>query len=185
VLQKGFTAEYEEGVVFFDNASEFQGTFVRCFDNAPIVTYALESGSDGVNIFGVETPSTTNFRVGSSAPFTGYVRYRAAALNPGTPYPKFVDCPTGGTTGSFWIAAGTCSLDSTLTQFTASWNALPYTPATDVLEFRLEAHDAYSNSGSNVAFEIDEIHSSGALGKITAELSDVIHFHATTARDSA
>lgn len=177
LLQSGYTAEYEEGLIFFDNAFEVTGTFVRCFDNVPYVTYTPESASYGVNVFGIAgEPSATTFRVGASAPFTGYVRYRAVALNPTAVYPKFLDFLTGNTTtASLWVAAGTASLDSSLTQFTASFSM----PSIATLELRLEAHDALGNSGSNIAFEIDNLSTSGAMGRISAPLNDNVHFQAT------
>lgn len=68
------TAEFDEDYIFVNNSISATITFNTPFSAAPIF-YAKTD--DGTNVFGTSAPTTTGMTVQFSAPFTGFLHYRA------------------------------------------------------------------------------------------------------------
>lgn len=160
-------AEYEEGLVAFNNESSKTASFSTSFTNAPYVVYTVEpagNNSDNVNVFGISVPTLTQMFIGLSAPFSGNVRYRAV-YSPS--YPIAASSPY---TGSMQIYAGEVDITNA-TSYTASFS-LP----TGTLEFRASFHDSLSNSETNIQLINESLSTTQATNELTAESSGKIHF---------
>lgn len=176
-----FYAVYEEGLITFNGETEVFGSYACKFFSTPQVTFTMETddSQSNVNVFGRFRPTATSFKIGTSAPFVGTVRYRASSLpSAESAYPLWINDETkcvGTTSSSFWLYSGIASRSADLMEFTAS-----YTLPSGSLEIRVEAHDVNDNKGSDVAFEIDTLTTSSATGRISAPLNDNIHFIVTS-----
>jgi hypothetical protein len=75
-------ASYEEGLVYLNNQTVATINFTKNFPVAPYVVLTVEPTIDNqsnINVFGLTMPSLTSVLIGTSAPYTGFIRYRAAA----------------------------------------------------------------------------------------------------------
>lgn len=158
-------AEYDEGLVFLTGQDSGTGNFNFTFSSNPIVVLtpdpALEWG-ENVNIYGF-TRSTTGFTFGTSAPYSGAIRYRAIYSST---YPALC---TSSFTASITASAGTATLTDNYA-YTASFAALPGSP----FKFLQTAWD--SGTLHDVSFQTQVYDSDSANVEISAPVSTVVHF---------
>jgi hypothetical protein len=81
-------AEFDEDYVFVNNSTTATINFNFTFSTPPIFIASVDDNS--VNVYGVGAPSTTAMTVEFSAPFTGFVHYKAAHA---AAYPAYASSP--------------------------------------------------------------------------------------------
>lgn len=170
-------ADYEEGLVLFENETEvianFQNPFVR---GTPYVVYSVEptdNSSSNINVFGVNSPSHSTMRIGVSAPFSGAIRYRAC-LAESWPY----TFPIGSTpyTGSaLEIYAGEYDLVNGATDYTASFNL----ESGENFVYRDTLFDSIGDSSMDVNTAVVTSSNTQAISTLSAPTTNRIHFIAT------
>jgi len=144
---------YQEGLLFFNNQTVATLTFATAFSSVPYVVLTADptvDNQDNINVFGLTTPTTTGFLIGTSAPFTGYVRYRAAACTTNV-WPKTF---SSAYTSSMLVYAGEIEL-SNQNSFSANFT-FPVLPAGNVT-FLSTMYDAYYNNTANTATTVQNI----------------------------
>lgn len=143
-------AEYEEDIVFLNNQTVATINFTHLFSVAPYVVLTVEPTLDNqsnINVFGLTLPTQTSVLIGTSAPFTGYIRYRAAADN------SFI-WPRSATsiyTSSMKIYSGEVVVVNQ-NYFTANFT-FPVSPSGS-LTILSTMYDAYFNGTANTDIEL-------------------------------
>ena len=146
-------AEYEEDVVYLNNQTVATINFTHNFSVAPYVVLTVEPTFDNqsnINVFGLSLPSATSVLIGTSAPFTGYIRYRAAADTSYT-WPRSA---TSIYTSSMKIYSGEIIVVNQ-NNFTANFN-FPVAPSGS-LTILSTTYDAYFNRTANTDIELRDI----------------------------
>jgi hypothetical protein len=172
---------YEEGLVHFDNETEKAFSFVTSWSyGRPYVVYTMESGSnnnENVIIYGFsDIPSVTGNVIGTSAPFSGTIRYRAISA---PYYPIVTSYPNSG---SFYIYAGEI-FGNNSDQFVVTYS-MP--GIVDDLVFRATSFNSSFGfpvpSEGDVFMEKDTVDLSSCSGSLSAPIgnSTRIHFHVIT-----
>jgi len=163
-------AQYDEGVFSFPSISDSgTGTFNFTFASTPFVVLSVESASlygTNVNLFG-KTVSTSGFTFGTSAPFTGSIRWRAI-YSP--TYPAYV---SSAYTSSITASAGQATPGGN-SYYTASFAALPGVPFT-FMDTAWE-NIGISDGSSNAAFIHETSSSNSATVDISAPMQSTIDF---------
>lgn len=168
-------AEYDEGLVSFNNTDTALTAFSFCFSNTPdAVVLSVEPGSnfdDNIIPYGV-TFNSCSMSIGLSAPYSGAVRYRAVYSSTG--YPATVSSSFEPSSGVFQVAAGhiTASFD---TEYTASF------PNGGTFNFFAETPwDFFGNFDNDVFISEDgtlfTVSSGTVSGSISAPLTNPIYF---------
>jgi hypothetical protein len=166
--------EYDEGIIYFNNVDSVTANYNILFSSSPIVVLTMEdSGSNNqgnVNIFGLSTPNYNQLTVGTSAPFSGSVRYRA--IHTTRNYPVFLE--NQFYTSSFWAYAG--RIDTSLaTDYTASFGGIP----SGSLEYRATVFDAANDNSQDVALVNTYLTQNQSENTISSQLTNQIHFMVT------
>ena len=155
------TGEYDEGIISFMNSDEETGAFNFTFSASPIVVLTLETDPDViVNTFGI-TVTDSGITVGTSAPFSGSVRYRAIYA---PSYPAIVSSPYSS---SFIATAGESDLVNE-DAFSLAFNTGVGTPASQP---RVSVWDDNGNFDADVAHNITNLTSNIINGTIAGTLS--------------
>lgn len=121
--------EYDEGLVIFNNTTTANFSFNFTFSGTPVAVFSMEaeagtvSNTTNINIFGTNI-NTTGGTIGTSAPFSGTIRYRAAYA---ASYPSYFTSSYAPSSGTFRASAGT-TIPSNQSAYTASWAALATNP---------------------------------------------------------
>ena len=155
------TGEYDEGIISFLSSDQETSAFNFTFSSAPIVVLTLEPDPEvDVNAFGL-TVTDSGITIGTSAPFSGSIRYRAIYA---TSYPANV---SSSFSASFIATAGTGDLvngDS----FNLTFQTGIGTPAS---EPRVSVWDDNGNLDADVAHNITTLNSTLINGNIAGTLS--------------
>jgi hypothetical protein len=165
-----FPTEYDEGIFTFPSITDSgTGSFNFTFSTTPYVVLTIESASlygPNVNLFG-RTVSTSGFTFGTSAPFTGSIRWRAI-YSP--TYPAYV---SSAYTSSITASAGQTTPGGN-SYYTASFAALPDVPFT-FLDTAWE-NIGIADGSSNAAFIHETSSSNSATIDITSPMNSTIDF---------
>lgn len=163
-------AEYDEGIFYFTSIADFgTGSFGRTFSQTPYVVLTVESASlygTNVNLFG-RNVTTSSFTFGTSAPFTGSIRWRAI-YSP--TYPAYV---SSAYTSSITASAGQATPGGN-SYYTASFAALPEIPFT-FLDTAWE-NIGISDGSSNAALTHNSTSNSSETVDISAPMNSTIDF---------
>jgi hypothetical protein len=176
-------AEYDEGLVYFDNETFVTGNYNFEFSGDPFVVFSVEpteNSSSNINAFGLSLPISGQFVVGVSAPFSGAVRYRAVFSDLSPNYPALVLHGGSPKTNSpftaslFTIYGGEVDVTDQ-SAYTASYTITPGT-----IEYRASAHDSIGNNTANVELTNESFNLSGSANTISSNLTNKIHFIVTS-----
>jgi len=172
--------QYEEGLIYFNAQTRRNVPFAEPFRSEPVLTvYTIDSASmsqSNVNVYGYDPPSQKRMFVETSAPFTGYVRYRSffaknlAMYHAVSASMAFVISPY---TASFSIYGGVITTTNA-TDYTAS-----YTMPPGALEYRATVHDVRDDNSGNVDLATTIVGAGSSTSTISAPLTNVIHFIVT------
>jgi len=180
--------EYDEGLIYFGGETYKTGGYNFNFSGNPFVVYTREPTTNNyqnVNVFGLGLPTYNQFIVGTSAPFSGSVRYRAVyspflpgylgyvVHNPGAIYNIGIKC-NSPYTASFAIWAGD---ENSMAQY--AYTASYFMPSGSV-EYRDETHDAVGDMSSDVALINQTLTTGSSTNIISAQLTNRIHWMVTT-----
>jgi hypothetical protein len=164
-------AEYDEGLIAFDNTTMAAAPFSFCFSDTPdAVVLSVESVSDYSNNiipYGLGFNSCS-MSVGVSAPFSGNIRYRAAYSVDG--YPAVATSSFAPGSGSFTVYAGHITA-SDVTSFTTTYDVGPMGPSS----FRNSPWDFFTNFGADVFID-KTVGITGSSGEISAPYNNPIYF---------
>lgn len=162
------TWQYDEGLVSMNGGEVGTGSFNFAFaSSSPIVVLTADSASlwgENLQVFGFSR-NASSFTFGTSAPFSGTIRYRAIYDSAG--YPSFV---TSAYTSSITASAGSTVLTNQH-MYTASFAALPGLPFRFLQTAWLE-----SSTLGDVAFQTQTSSSSTATVEISAPVSVTVHY---------
>lgn len=145
-------AEYEEGLICLNNATVGTITFNHAFSVAPYVVLTVEptvDNQDNINVFGLTLPTQTGLLFGLSAPFTGCIRYRAAADSTYS-WPRSAESVY---TSSMTVYAGEHVIVND-NQVTSNFT-FPSSPGN--VTYLSTMYDAYFNDTANTDIELDQI----------------------------
>ena len=170
----------QEGLVYFDNETEvvvpFSTSFAIPRSQSPIVVYSVEPTGDNstnINVYGTAAPTHTHMFIGVSAPFTGYIRYRAVWSPNGYP----IDFPSGSlpyTSSFLQIDAGITNTANAL-NVTVSLGLSASMPG-DSFEFRSTFHDGVGDNSSNVGISFITMSNVEAIEEFSAPTSNHYHY---------
>lgn len=165
-------AEYDEGLIAFNNDDSAVAGFNFCFTDMPDAVVLTVDGaadmSDFIIPYGI-TFNSCSMSIGLSAPFNGNIRYRAVYSSGG--YPAFVTSSLVPGSGTFRVSAGAVS-GSMITSYTASFAALTGTPT----RFYRTPWDFFSNFDVDVNVTRESCTTSTCAGDISAPLTNPIYF---------
>lgn len=157
--------EYDEGLVYMTGGDSATGNFNFTFSNNPIVVLTPDSASfwgENVNVYGFSRTSS-GFTFGTSAPFSGAIRYRAIYS------PTYPALCTSSYTASITASAGTATLTDSYA-YTASFAALPGSA------FKFLQTAWSTGTLHDVAFQTQTFDNDSATTEISAPVSTVVHF---------
>lgn len=163
--------EYDEGVVTFNFTDSATQSFNFTFSSTPYVVFSIAEPADAPGIEGWEniiayglTVSTTGFDIGTSAPYSGDIRYRAVYASS---YPAIV---SSSFTGSAFMVSATSSVpgasevDITYSELTSSFSRVLFT-----------AFDTFGNGDVNVSLTSSFADADNVILTSSAELNSPIH----------
>lgn len=139
------TGYYDEDFVNFDNTSEETKTFNITFPRSPIVVLIIEPtgyDDDNINVFLLDV-NEGSLTVGTSAPFSGSIRY--LAVHSDTSYPATLFRSILEPSSYYTISAGTS--DVVGSSFTGSFTSLGSIPS----NIFITTYDETSNGLANVS----------------------------------
>lgn len=167
-------AEYDEGLIAFNNTDEETANFSFVFSNTPdavVLTIdppALSDDSDFVIPYGVSFDDTS-LTVGLSAPYSGNIRYRAVYSSTG--YPTTATSSLVPTSGTFTLSAGSVVV-SDATAYTASFDTLTSTPSL----FYNTPWGIANTTTQDVFLDVQTTNSASATGEISSTFTNTIYF---------
>lgn len=149
------TAEYDDGIALLDNTETGTVTFATTFTVAPVVVISFaDLGNNIENIVGtISNITTTGFSYSLSAPFTGFLSYKAIYA---TAYPAILPSPYVGTGSAGYVDI---TNDDT---FVATYSSLGSVPT----EFYITVEDR-NVSGDALVAVVD----TGSYGLTTTPVS--------------
>lgn len=157
--------EYDEGLVFLTGGDSGTGSFNFTFSDNPIVVLTPDPAvlwGENVNVYGI-TRTTSGFTFGTSAPYSGAIRYRAIYS------PSYPALCTSSFTSSITASAGTSVLTENYA-YTASFAALPGSP------FKFLQTAWHNGTMHDVSFQTQVYDSDSANVEISAPVSTTVHF---------
>lgn len=166
------TGEYEEDLVWFDNETAVLKVFASPFTATPVVTLEVQpaSGYENINCF-FELIDDSTIIVGTSAPFSGSIKYRAIY---GATYPVIVQRSPLLPSMYYTASAGKVSVVSSNT-FTGSFASFGSVPS-DVF---VTGYDIIGNGTANVGFiPTNTFDDTAVSGDLSSYLTNVIEFMA-------
>ena len=158
--------KFEEGLIYFNNECEKSASFYSTFPVLPYVIYFTIPNADNshnVNVFGTSIPTLDEMFIGTSAPFTGYVRYIAIS---GLSWPQGFF----GNPDSVW--AGEVDLNN-VSSFTASYT-LP-AGGSDYLYYDT-IHENFNSFTANTNTLNDTKNNTEATNTLSADTTNKLHF---------
>lgn len=164
-------AEYDEGIITFSNTSFATAPFNFCFSGAPdavvLTVDDTTDNTDNIIAYGLNFTSCS-MSIGTSAPFSGNIRYRAARSPLG--YPAQATSSLVPSSGTFTIFAGHVTA-SNVTTYSINYN-VEGTPT----RLHLTPWDFFTNFDIDVDIAKKSIGPSGSNGQISAPLNNPIYF---------
>jgi hypothetical protein len=172
VIPAEVVAQYQEGLVFFNNTTYESAGFDFCFDDTPdAVVLTVEPAahfSDNIIPYGLIFNSCS-MSIGVSAPFSGAIRYRAAYSELG--YPASATSSFAPGSGSFTIFAGHITA-SNVDTVSASYNLGNIAPN----GLRLTTWDFFTNFDVDVDIVKTNVGITGSDLCLSAPLNNTIYF---------
>jgi hypothetical protein len=170
--ETGIFAEYDEGLIEFSDSSFATTNFSFCFSALPdAVVLTVEPNmdySDNVIPYGY-TFNECSMSIGLSAPFTGFVRYRA--IYSATGYPAQAQSTLVPASGTFIVAAGFVD-ENNNSNYTASFAALSSAPTL----FYRTPWDFNVNFDNDVELSQENSTNSTVEGEISSPITNKIYF---------
>jgi hypothetical protein len=161
-------AEYDEGLINFNNETQKIGNFNFTFSNIPFVVLTIEpsgDNTDNINLFGTGSPTTNYFTASLSAPFSGSIRYRAVYSST---YPTQVTSSYSGS--AFYVYGGEINASNAV-DYTAS-----YSIPGGTLEYRATSFDVNLNNTADVSLINTNLSNTESDNTISAPFTNKIYF---------
>lgn len=175
---------YDEGLVAFnDETSVLDVTYSINFPGNPVVTFTIDPptgaypviNSQNIQVFGLSTPTATSMDIGTSAPFTGNIRYRAVFTQVLANYPFY---GTSSYSASITMSANIAGLNNQ-NDYTASYTELSSGAGHETFMFlQTIHHNGTLPYNINVAKENDSFSNTSSLNHFSEYVTSNIHFMA-------
>lgn len=161
-----FYAEYDEGLINLFNTDFSSGSFNFSFTQRPIVVLTVEGNgiNDNIQVYGL-TLNQSGFTFGTSAPFSGSIRYRAIHSN------NYIAFASSAYTSSITASAGAANPNGSST-YTAAFAALPGAP----FKFYSTSWDLEDLQDVDISHEVHSINDSSATIDFSSTANSTVHY---------